>query len=83
LERNAGLKRITDLFHAQAVGGKFSQSSVLHIDEQTEHDLGSLKAYEVGERIVGSILLNGVRPSFLTFFGLQIRWGAKKLEITP
>lgn len=78
---NAGWKRIIDLYTSEQKAGRVSESSVIHIDIDTEYELQSLGSWEIGERLASNIMMNGVRNAFITMFGHQVQWGADKLEI--
>lgn len=82
LPRNPGWAKLVECYTKAHKAGRVSTKSILHVPEEIEEQLFALHTWEVGEQLVAKIMSSGVRGAFLTMFGLQIRWGAQKLEIT-
>jgi hypothetical protein len=80
-EPNPGWKKIVQLYTTLRKAGQISATSIINVDLDTEFELFSLGSWEIGERMASSIMTNGVRDTFVTIFGHQVKWDAPKLEI--
>jgi len=80
-ERNAGWKRIVDLYVSLKKVGKVPENAVIYVDQDTEYELQSLGAWEIGERLASTVMTSGVRDAFITIFGHRVKWDSPRLEI--